>query len=331
MAEIVDADYIKQRQVGTSSEHCVRRGDDIVALLPAATASADGKMTKEQAQSVANSAVAGSNGQVQFSDNAALAASSDFTWDKINKKLYVKSNTTAAPIIDLRSNTTNTLPAVYLRDSNEALAGSNTTFFGRGDATLPSPGFFYLGALVTQQIAANSLNFGLLLSSVNKGRYESLSILAVNGFTGINKTLPTAQFHVKGSTSDNTDYAVKVDNDSNSNLFYVRNDGQLDSSGSRIIGYGTVLTSDATLTQSSASCAVINPSGAGIVITMHLSPPDGIKQRTVNVSAFSVTLGRNSQKMAGLEANYTLPASTAIDWQYYGAPIGWIPISISTW
>ncbi len=106
--------------------------------------------------------------------------------------------------------------------------------------------------------------------------------------------------------------------------------GNIETAGKSIVAFDT-FTADATLTQSSKSCTVINPSGTGVVMTMHLSPIDAIKQRTVNVSAFTVTLGRNSQKMAGAEANYTLSPRTAIDWQYYGATIGWIPISISTW
>lgn len=81
MAEIVDADYIKQRLVGISSDHCVRRGDDIVSLLPAATSSAAGKMTAEQAAGLAF-LLAGCFGGIHVHDATAsqsIASGSAYT------------------------------------------------------------------------------------------------------------------------------------------------------------------------------------------------------------------------------------------------------------
>ena len=81
MAEIIDADYIKQRLVGTAPDHCIRRGDDIVSLLPAATSSADGKMTAAQAEMVAFLA-AGCFGGIHVHDATAsqsIASGSTYT------------------------------------------------------------------------------------------------------------------------------------------------------------------------------------------------------------------------------------------------------------
>ncbi len=46
-----------------------------------------------------------------------------------------------------------------------------------------------------------------------------------DGDVGINQASPTARTHIKGSTSDNSAYALKVDDSSDSNLLSVRNDG----------------------------------------------------------------------------------------------------------
>jgi hypothetical protein len=102
--------------------------------------------------------------------------------------------------------------------------------------------------------------------------------------------------------------------------------GNIKTSGNIIVDYDT-FTSDATLTSSSKSCSVVNPSGLGMILTMHFSLPDGILQTIVNASSFAVTLGRNSQKIAGLESNYTLPANTSVTLQYFGATLGWLIIS----
>lgn len=438
---------------------------EAAAATRIASASQSGLMSAAQAQSVANSAVAGSNGQVQYNNNGALGGSLGFTWDETNERMYAeelsKINSSHRPVENWNSfsrrklwslETTNALygrgyglriyrDAVEIGEANRrvvteggfenygnvnwrgldgdadhvyrfdlsVLYGSNgityaekskffiNFYYGAG-GRLPSAwsarvkdkngvyttmsltmesdegGYWLVGDIpiviylveveVTLSTGAgapyiigttkwsitqvqlhlgrmNSLQGGLITSA---GGYLGANLTCCPGATisggagltlgatgiGVRQTAPTATMHVKGGASDSSAYVVKLDNSSGNKNFYVRDDGQVDSSGGRIIGF-TEITTDSTLTQSSKSCAVINPSGAGVVITMHLSPPDGTRQNTVNASSFTVTLGRNSQKMAGLEANYTLPAHTAIDWQYYGATIGWMPISISTW
>jgi hypothetical protein len=91
-------------------------------------------------------------------------------------RLNLISNTTNfSTMLDIRPNGTNTsLTGFYLRDSSTAASGTNTVFFGRGDATLPSSGVSYLGAIVTAQINANSLHLGFLVSNTGAGRIESV-------------------------------------------------------------------------------------------------------------------------------------------------------------
>lgn len=53
---------------------------------------------------------------------------------------------------------------------------------------------------------------------------KSLNI-TTDGNLGIGTTTPTAKTHIKGSTSDNTAYSLKIDDSSNASLMQVRNDG----------------------------------------------------------------------------------------------------------
>jgi hypothetical protein len=93
-------------------------------------------------------------------------------------RLNLISNTTNfSTMLDIRPNGTNTsLTGFYLRDSSTAASGTNIVFFGRGDATLPSTGVSYLGAIVTAQINANSLHLGFLVSNTSAGRIEAARI-----------------------------------------------------------------------------------------------------------------------------------------------------------
>ena len=76
MAEVIDADYVIQRLVATAPDHCIRRGDDIVPWLPAATSSADGKMTAAQAAAVATMRGSGTTAQ----RNAISSPQGGWTW-----------------------------------------------------------------------------------------------------------------------------------------------------------------------------------------------------------------------------------------------------------
>jgi hypothetical protein len=100
--------------------------------------------------------------------NSALSSSH-------NIAILTASSANAGAMLDIRpSGTSNSLAGFYLRDSSTAASGTNTVVFGRGTATLPSTGVSYLGAIVSQQINANSLHLGFLVSNTSLGRFEAM-------------------------------------------------------------------------------------------------------------------------------------------------------------
>lgn len=85
-----------------------------------------------------------------------------------------------------------------------------------------------------------ALNSGSLTLSafLNGNPNTNQVVLRSNGNIGFNTNNPTAKNHIKGSTSDSSAYALKVDDSSDSSLLSVRNDG--------VVGIGT-LTPNAKL------------------------------------------------------------------------------------
>ncbi len=92
----------------------------------------------------------------------------------------------------------------------------------------------------------HSTNFLNLTDTINSYTEGSLLFTSSSGVTedngnlfwddgenrlGIGQSTPNARIHVKGSTSDDTAYALKVDNSSDSNLFSIRNDGWISVNG----------------------------------------------------------------------------------------------------
>jgi hypothetical protein len=76
-------------------------------------------------------------------------------------------------MFEVRPNGTSTdLTGFILRDSATAATNSNTVIIGRGNATLPSTGVTYYGAIVSNNLNANSLHLGFLISNVTSGRTE---------------------------------------------------------------------------------------------------------------------------------------------------------------
>ncbi len=74
-------------------------------------------------------------------------------------------------------------------------------------------------------------------------------IIDYDGNIGVGKPIPTAKLHVKGVTSDDTDYALKVDDSSDSSLLSVRNDGLITLPG--ILSGGTNASDNLTLQSTS--------------------------------------------------------------------------------
>ncbi len=63
--------------------------------------------------------------------------------------------------------------------------------------------------------------------STNNEVDGQLIVKQTTGNVGIGQTSPTARTHIKGSTSDNTAYSLKVDDSSDVNLFSIKNDGEI--------------------------------------------------------------------------------------------------------
>jgi hypothetical protein len=94
-----------------------------------------------------------------------------------NTTQLVARTANSSTMLDIRPSGTSTdLTGFYLRDSSTAATGSNTIIVGRGNATLPSTGVSYLGAIVVAQINANSLHLGFLVSNTSAGRIEAARI-----------------------------------------------------------------------------------------------------------------------------------------------------------
>lgn len=63
--------------------------------------------------------------------------------------------------------------------------------------------------------------------SYSGGGWTRLMAILKNGNVGFSVNSPTARIHAKGSTSDSSAYALKVDDSSDSSLFSIRNDGTI--------------------------------------------------------------------------------------------------------
>lgn len=94
---------------------------------------------------------------------------------------------------------------------------------------------FRLEARAGQMLVGNSVEwkFGNFPLNILSNRFATFGDSAsyIQYPTGFNQVTPTAQAHIKGSTSNSSAYALKVDDSSASNLFSVRNDGLVVGSG----------------------------------------------------------------------------------------------------
>jgi hypothetical protein len=103
--------------------------------------------------------------------------------------IRLEPNTTNNSLqLDIRPNGSSIdLTGIYLRDSSTGGTGSNLTLFGRGQATLPSGGVTYFGAIVAGAVFANSMDLGFLVSNTSLGRFEAMRIFK-SGNIGVNTT-----------------------------------------------------------------------------------------------------------------------------------------------
>lgn len=94
----------------------------------------------------------------------------------------------------------NILPAIRLDYRQTPLTGDKLAFFGRGAFTLPNTNTVYLGSIVNGIVNAPSYNFGILLSSATRSRYELAFFDAENARLGILTTTPTSTLDVNGTS-----------------------------------------------------------------------------------------------------------------------------------
>lgn len=123
---------------------------------------------------------------------------------------------------------------------------------------------------------------------------------------GIGQTSPTARTHIKGSTSDSSAYALKVDDSSNSNLFSVRNDGVLTTNGARVKDY-EIHTGADTLTNSDNAIQYGDTDGGAFTLTLPASPTDGLILTITNTgtSGNVLTIARNGNNINSQASDIT--------------------------
>ncbi len=88
----------------------------------------------------------------------------------------------------------------------------STTFLSLGD----TPSAYTAGSIL--------FNSGSAVTEDNANFFWDDSL----NYLGVGQSTPTARIHSKGTTSDATAYALKVDNSSDVSLFSLRNDGEVD-------------------------------------------------------------------------------------------------------
>jgi len=106
--------------------------------------------------------------------------------------------------LGLYNNISTALSSVVVGSNNTLTGLTNSVVIGLGNTA----------ALSSASVNVLNTNFGLKVLSTESG-------IGAAGFT------PTARFHVKGVSSTNANFALKVDNLSDTPLLYVRNDGNV--------------------------------------------------------------------------------------------------------
>jgi len=109
--------------------------------------------------------------------------------------------------------------------SNEVMIGYNCYYNGSNTVYRTSAAatqFYNSGTAFSIQLHPSG-TAGATISSLSTYAW----VVRSSGFWGIDTVSPTAKWHIKGSTSDSSAYALKVDNSSSNPLFHVRNDGSV--------------------------------------------------------------------------------------------------------
>lgn len=163
---------------------------------------------------------------------------------------------------------------------------------------------------------------GKFFISANAGAISILTLDGTNAFSGFGQISPTARIHAKGSTSDNSAYALKLDDIGDSSLLSVRNDGfttitgELNTVGPRIIASDTI-TDNYTVANDDPEIMYVDVTATGKEITFPLTQPEGSKRTFISVSDYDVTINGNAgeQGINGT-ASIVLPAGLTYSFHY---------------
>lgn len=230
------------------------------------------------------------------SKNGSVNIASFADFDESLKALKILRDTTSFGTIDDAS--------LALKSEQVSTAGSKITL-ALGQSSIYE---VYGGAIefeVEDSYSRGKLNFYTKNATVNAPNVLALTLSMDGeaGFGGI--TAPTARIHSKGSTSDSSAYALKVDDSSDSSLLSVRNDGLRYHKGG-IARPALTITTDTTLTTATQAFLLFDFPLTGGVVTLPSSPEDGQEFHPENKGSFAVTLARNGKLINGLASNVAI-------------------------
>ncbi len=159
---------------------------------------------------------------------------------------------------------------------------------------------------------------GVKLTTSVGGYYSGVTVAPATGNVGIgNKLLPTASLHTKGATSDDSAYALKVDDSSDSSLLSVRNDGVLTTTGARIKSY-TIKSSIDTITNSDTEKIYGDTDGGAFTLTLPATPTDGIlfSIKNTGTAGNDLTIDSNGNTIDGSSSDLILIDNESVYLQY---------------
>jgi len=170
-------------------------------------------------------AVALTEGSVVFAGVGGVLSedNANFFWDDTANELQtptLRGSSVSGEDLTLNSNTSNdgSVKIGTLAEFDEAA--------GEFNITNSSPVEVFDNGIYTFKIGSNLFGNGtsrMLLGTDSAG----IISMEYTGDVGIGVMNPTSRLHIKGATSDDTSYSLKVDNLSDDNLLSVRNDGAI--------------------------------------------------------------------------------------------------------
>jgi hypothetical protein len=127
--------------------------------------------------------------------------------------------------------------------------------------------------VVLNNIGINSSNNIGININVENG-VNNYGIVVNNGLSGFGITAPTSKLHIKGIDATSSNYALKIDNSTPTNLFSIRNDGVVDIYGTitprlqSLVSSATVtptnLNDEVVITAQAVGLTLANPTGTAV-------------------------------------------------------------------